>query len=138
MQGKLILAVLNVKSSYSTEIEEPLDGVNDIPDTLQWWIGTETAWRIKTFALDHDIHVHSVGSGSEELVQMALDNNSEHYDDVIACQHVLQFNDCDDVKEVKRLFKKTGLSPRLEVATGRFAFWKPDDAKYSTQSQPKE
>ena len=138
MQGTLILAVLNVKSSYSREVEEPLEGNNDIPDTLQWWIGTESAWRIKTFALDHDIHIYSVGSGSEELIQLALDNNSEHYDDVIACQHVLEFNDCGDVKEVQRLFKKTGLSPRLEVATGRFAFWKPDDAKYSTQSQPKE
>ena len=27
--------------------------------------------------------------------------------------------------------------PRLEIAIGRFAFWKPDDAKYRTQSTPK-
>jgi len=137
MQGTLVLAVLNVKSSYLRDVEESLEGKDDIPDTLQWWIGPESAWRIKTFALDHDIHVYSVGPGSAELVELAQENNAKHYGEVIACQHILAFKDCEDTKEVRRLFKKTGLSPRLEVATGRFAFWKPDDAKYRTQSQPK-
>ena len=138
MQGTLILAILNVKSSYSQEVEEPLESDYDIPDTLQWWIGTESAWRIKTFALDHDVHVYSIGSGSGEFVQLALDNNAKHYGDVIACQHVLRLNDCEDSDEVRELFKEIGLSPRLEIATGRFAFWKPDDAEYSTRSQPKQ
>ncbi|HEV3082078.1 MAG TPA: hypothetical protein VGY66_20015 [Gemmataceae bacterium] len=137
MQGTLVLAVLNVKSSYVRDVEESLEGEDDIPDTLQWWIGPESAWRIKTFALDHDIHVYSVGPGSTELVELAQENNAKHYGEVIACQHILAFKDCEDTKEVRRVFKKTGLSPRLEVATGRFAFWKPDDAKYRTQSQPK-
>jgi hypothetical protein len=137
MQGTLILAILNMKSSYAQEVEESLERDDDIPDTLQWWIGTESAWRIKTFALDHDIHVYSVGPGNEALVQLALDNNTKHYGDVIACQHVLQLTDCEDSEEVQKLFHSIGLASRLEVAPGRFAFWKPDDAKYSTQSQPK-
>jgi hypothetical protein len=131
------MAVLNVKSSYRQEIEEPLDGESDIPDTLQWWIGTDGAWRIKTFALDHDIHTYAVGGAGPNLVELAQANNLKHYGDVIDAQHVLEFQDCTDNKEVRRVFRRIGLTPRLEVAEGRFAFWKPDEAAYRTQSQPK-
>jgi len=136
MQGILVLAILSVKGSYLQEMEVTLEGEDDVPDTLQWWIATEGAWRIRTFAIDHDIHVYSVGVGSEELLQLALDNNSKHYADIISCQHVLRFTDCENTKVVEQRFGKIGLPPRLEVAAGRFAFWKPDDGKYRTQSQP--
>jgi hypothetical protein len=137
MRGILVLAVLNVKSSYLQEIEEPLGGVGDIPDTLQWWIAPDSAWRIKTFALDHDIHTHSIDKGGPDLVELAQANNLKHYGDVVESQHVLEFHDCTDMKEVRRVFQRVGLPPQLEVAEGRFAFWKPDEAKYRTQSQPK-
>lgn len=138
MQGTLVLAILIVKSSYLREVEEPLADDDDIPDTVQWWIAAEGACRIKTFALDHDIHVHSVGEGNAKLVEVAQANNAKHYGDVIAVQHVLVFKNCEDTTEVQKVFKKTGLPPRLEVASGRFAFWKPDDAKYKTQSEPRQ
>src|SRR5262245_52474850 len=137
MRGTLVLAVLNVKSSYLQEIEEPLDGEGDIPDTLQWWIAAGNAWRIKTFALDHDIHTCAMDKGGPELVELAQANNLKHYGDVVDSQHVLEFQDCTDAKEVRRVFRRVGLPPRLEVAEGQFAFWKPDEAKYRTQSQPK-
>src|SRR5262245_38647949 len=114
MRGTLVLAVLSVKSSYLREVEEPLDGADDVPDTLQWWIGEDVAWRIKTYALDHDIHTHSVDRGGHDLVALAQTNNRKHYGDVIASQHVLEFQDCTDAKEVRRVFKGVGLEPRLE------------------------
>jgi len=137
MRGTLVLAVLNVKSSYLREIEEPLDSESDVPDTLQWWITRDNAWRIKTFALDHDIHTHSIDKGGPDLVEFAQANNLKHYGDVVESQHVLVFQDCTDMQDVRRVFMRAGLPPQLEVAEGRFAFWKPDEAKYRTQSQPK-
>jgi hypothetical protein len=138
MRGTLVLAILNVKSSYRRNLEEPVKGKRDVPDTLQWWIpsGPKDAWRIKTFALDHDIHTYSIGRGKHELVDVAQENNRKHYGEVIAAQHVLEFADCTDAKEVRQVFRGLGLPPRLEVAEGRFAFWQPDAAKYHTQSQP--
>jgi hypothetical protein len=137
MQGTLILAVLDVKSSFIEEVEKPLENADDVPDTLQWWLAPGNAWRIKTFALDHDIHVYSVGAGTDGLIELAQSNNRKHYGDVITCEHVLRFLDCMNANDVQQVFKRVGLPPRLEVAEGRFAFWKPDEAKYRTQSQPK-
>lgn len=137
MQGTLILAVLNVKSSYLQEIEQPLDDATDVPDTLQWWIGADCAWRIKTFAIDHDIHTHSIEKGGQEVVELAQANNRKHYGDVIEVQHVVEFQNCTNAKEVQQAFRRIGLAPRLEVAEGRFAFWKPDEEQYRTKSQPK-
>lgn len=137
MQGTLLLAVLKVKSSYLQEVEQPLDEATDVPDTLQWWIGTDSAWRIKSFAIDHDIHTYSIEKGGPEVVELAQANNRKHYGDVIDAQHVVEFQDCSNATEVQQAFGRLGLAPRLEVAEGLFAFWKPDDARYRTKSQPK-
>lgn len=137
MKGTLILTLLKVKSSYLRELEEPLSDAGDVPDTLQWWLSSELAWRIKTFALDRDIHTYSIGSPGPTWVQVARENDQKHYGDVISLTRVLEFEDCTDVEEVTRVFRSAGLEPRLEVAAGRFAFWKPDEGRYWTQSQPK-
>jgi hypothetical protein len=137
MRGTLVLAILEVRSSYVDEVEEPLRSPDDVPDTLQWWIDANGAWRIKTFALDHDIHVHSVGTTKPGLVDLAQANNKKHYGDVISRQYVFEFFDCTDDEEVRRTFATHKLPPRLEIAPGRFAFWKPDDEEYRTKSTPK-
>ena len=135
MQGTLVLAILNVRSSYITETEEAIrDG--EVPDTLQWWLGDQ-AWRIKTFAVDHDIHTYSCGPNKPELLELAQQNNLKHYGDVIAAQHVLKFPECANAESVASVLAKAGLANRLEVAAPNFAFWKPDDARYRTQSKPK-
>ena len=134
LRGTLVLAVLTVRSSYQGNREEPCQP-GQVPDTLQWWIGSEQSWRIKTFAMDHDIHTHSTPS-RDGLVELARANNSKHYADVLAAEHVLEFADCTDEVEVGARFHAAGLEPRLEVADGRFAFWRPDAAEYRTQSSP--
>ncbi len=135
MQGTLIIAVLSIRGSYSRNVEEPV-GEGDIPDTLQWWISSERAWRIRTYALDHDIHTHAIARGGREVIQTALADTLKHYGDVVYVQYVVEFQDCTDADEVRRVFEQARLAPRLEVAAGRFAFWKPDDARYRTQSAP--
>jgi hypothetical protein len=136
MQGTILLAILNVTSSYSRNVERAVEGGADVPDTVQWWIGEQT-WRIRTFGLDHDIHPHMIAGTGPELLEFALQNNAKHYAELTAAQHVLRLVDCTDPVEVAKVCAGAGLPPRLEVAAGRFAFWKPDDAKYRSQTQPK-
>jgi hypothetical protein len=135
VQGTLVLAILNVRSSYIAETEESI-GDGEVPDTLQWWLGDQ-AWRIKTFAVDHDIHMYSCGPNKPGLVGLAQQNNAKHYGDVIAEQHVLEFDDCTNAETVAAVLASAGLANRLEVAALNFAFWKPDDVRYRTQSTPK-
>ncbi|HET6158390.1 MAG TPA: hypothetical protein VFE34_08610 [Dongiaceae bacterium] len=136
MRGTLLLAILSTRSSYAQEIEDPIDGPSDVPDTLQWWITPEVTWRIRTYALDHDIHTHEM-HGLADAIRLAPANNEKNYGDIIAAQHQFDFADCTDKSETDAALSEAGLTPRLEVALGQFAFWKPDDAKYRTQSTPR-
>jgi hypothetical protein len=137
MRGILFLAVLTVKRSYFRNVELSLEGADDIPDTLQWWFGADGCWRILTYALDHDIHTYQTGNSLQTTLELARKNNWDNYGDVIAAQQVIHFADCTNREELEAGFGRIGLVPRLEVNLGRFAFWKPDDAMYSTKSSPK-
>ena len=136
MQGTLVLTILTVQSSYLREVEQPLRKGVGVPDTIQWWIAPTGSWRIKTFALDHDVHTHSVGI-TVDLRAVALANTQKHYGDVIRSQHVIELADWLNTSERSAAFRAEGLEPRVEIKAGRFAFWKPDDARYHTQSRPK-
>jgi hypothetical protein len=129
----LVLAVLSVQSSYRENTEKP---AGRVPDTVQWWISAEATWRIKTFAMDHDIHIHQIPStfGPDQ----AISNTRKHYGDVIHSLHVLRFPDYTNERSVREVLKSADLATNLEVAPQGFAFWNPDHAKYRTQSQPKE
>jgi hypothetical protein len=137
MRGFLVLAILSVKSSYSRELEIALDGKDDIPDTLQWWFGEGGCWRIRTYAMDHDIHAYVIGNSPQTTLELAKKNNLKNYGDVIKVQHVIHFADCTDRSEVEAEFERIGLAPRIEIDPSRFVFWKPDEAVYSTKSTPK-
>jgi hypothetical protein len=136
MRGILVLAVLTVQSSYSQEIEIALEGSEGIPDTLQWGFGSSGCWRIRTYAIDHDIHAYKIGNSPQTTLEMANKNNLKNYGDVIKVQHIIDFVDCTNRSELEAEFGRIGLGPRLEIDGDRFAFWKPDDAVYSTKSTP--
>jgi hypothetical protein len=134
MRGTLVITILTIRSSYLRGFDESVrDG--DVADTIQWWIVPGDSWRIRTYAIDHDIHTQSIGSG-DGLQELALANAQKHYGDVIRSHHIVELADCLDPNETARAFEAVGLEPRIEVATGRFAFWKPDNARYQTQSEP--
>lgn len=139
MRGILLLAVLTAKSSYSREIEIPLESADDVPDTLQWWLSERDYWRIRTYALDHDIHTYQIAGSRQstlEALEMAEKNNRKNYGDIIGSQYEIHFVDCKNAAEVDAEFQRIGLAPRIEVAE-HFAFWKPDDAPYWTKSELK-
>jgi hypothetical protein len=135
MRGTIVLSILMVQSSYIKNIELTLESRDDIPDTVQWWISDQGSWRIKTFGLDHDIHPHFLGS-ADGLQEMALSNTRKHYADVIASEHIIELDDATNSSELISKCEKLGLSATIEVAPGQFAFWKPDEGRYFSQSQP--
>lgn len=133
----LILAILSIQSSYLQETEAP---AGNVPDTVQFWLLPRSAWRIKTFATDHDIHIHDIPSLSrpaEECVEFFVQNIEKSYGDVIAAMHVLHFDDYTDTAAVQATLKANGLKPHLEIAPAGFAFYNPDNGRYRTQSEPK-
>ena len=137
MRGLLFLAVLSVKGSYSRDLELSVEDANDVPDTLQWWFGARGCWRIRTYALDHDIHTYEIGNSAQTTLELAKKNNEKNYGDVIAAQHEIHFVDCANRGELEAEFRLIGLAPRLEIdVNGRYAYWKPDDAEYLTKSSP--
>ncbi len=131
-QGTLLLSILNVESSYLKNMEKPARG---IPDTLQWWIGKDESWRIKTFAMDHDIHIYRLDNVNDPLKYFKK-NNEKHYGDVILKTYVLEFSDVSSDEDIKKVFKEASLRQYYEK-TNNFLFWKPDKRKYKTQSKPK-
>jgi hypothetical protein len=110
---------------------------NDVPDTLQWWFGEGGCWRIRTYALDQDIHAFMIANSLQTTLELAKKNNLDNYGDVIMVQHVIHFVNCTDRVEVKAEFERIGLVPRIEIESGQFAFWKPDDRKHLSKSTPK-
>ena len=135
MRGILVIAVLAIKSSYSQNVELAL-GDEDVPDTVQWWLGEGGYWRLRTYAIDHDIHSYKIADTSSDMLELAQTNNQNNFGDIITAHHVIHFVNCDDPAERATEFGRIGLCPRLEISPGRFAFWKPDEAVYSTKSTP--
>jgi hypothetical protein len=131
----LVVAVLSVASSYSRNFET---AAGDPPDTVQWWLDAAGSWRIKTFALDHDIHVHSLGQTElGQLKALAVENTQKHYGDVVSRLVVLEFPSLAP-EATSVVLRDAGLGAALEVAPAGFAFWNPDGGLYRTQSRPEE
>ena len=136
-KGKLVVGILTVESSYGQDLERPAQGV---PDTVQFWIGPEGLWRIRTYAIDHDIHPHSLGDGGnvkDNPTEFARAHIGKSYGDVLASIVVLEFPDTGDPAATRRILADHAMKGSLEVAKVGFAFWNPDDGTYRTQTKPK-
>jgi hypothetical protein len=136
MRGTLLLAVLTIKSSYSRNLEIPVEGAGDTPDTLQWWFGDGGCYRIRTYAIDHDIHVFQIGDSPNTTLELARTNNLKNYGDVIKMWHEIDVANWTDASELHAAFGRIGFASRIEGKPGQFMFWKPDDAQYATKSRP--
>ena len=133
----LVLAILTTESSYAQEVER---SATDIPDTIQFWIAPDSDWRIRTYAVDHDIHVYKVGprpDGSRLTADQAAEHNAKHYGDITAKAVTLHFTDPGHEDEVRRVLAENGLAGVLEVGRGGVAFYNPDRGEYRTKSTPR-
>jgi len=128
----LVLAILDVRSSYLQDRQEPAE--RETPDTVQWWVGPDQTWRIRTFGIDHDLHLHHVSGGDpDSYVQYTRDD----YDGMIRSLFTLEFSDYTNSEIVESVLRQAGLRPDLEISEQHgFAFWNPDQGIYKTQSYP--
>jgi len=128
----LVVALLSTESSYKSEIERLSTGVED---TIQFSIGPSGRWRIRTYAIDHDIHIHSIDSETVDYA-FAEGHIDKHYDEILKKRYTLKFIDPNDSEDVSRVLQAAGLRGKLEVASAGFAFYNPDSQEYKTQSEP--
>ena len=92
MTGKLIIGQLNIQSSYIQNVELPSENGFD---TVQIWIDSERSWRIRTYFIDHDIHIHEVDL-EVEPVDFWNGHLARVYGDVLESVRCLSFNDATD------------------------------------------
>jgi hypothetical protein len=135
MKCLLYVAVLTIQSSYAQNVERPVVAAS-VPDTVQWWISPKESWRIKTFAIDHDIHTYQIGGEAAKNLEIARSSTLKSYGDVLSKQYEFTFENCLAGSKVRAEIKKAGLEPNLEIAPNGFWFLKPDDADYRTISTP--
>src|ERR1044071_3666270 len=81
MDTILVLFTLAIRSSYSRNLE--VDATESEFDTVQFFCSGGDSWRIKTYAMDEDVHAWNIGK-VEDLVALARTNTEKHYGDVLA------------------------------------------------------
>jgi hypothetical protein len=133
MQPLLIVFLLNVESSYVQNVERLSESHSD---TIQFLLIDGEAWRIKTYAIDHDVHVWNIGILEvDEFERLAESNTMKHYSDVLQRKVVAQGK--GSLESLASELQRQGLPPNLEISPGaEFAFWVPEPNVYSTRSTP--
>lgn len=134
MKTTLIIFFLGVQSSYSDNKEELVEGFGD---TVQWVIAEDQVWRVRTYSMDEDVHVHLVASERDPAVDyaaLARSNTEKHYGDVLEREMTLQSNDGPSGIEAGLI--ANGLDAHLNIAPSGVFFWSPIGTTYSTKSQP--
>lgn len=132
MDFVLIIFVLTIQSSYAQNAETAAMGSN--ADTVQFLIEPNQAWRIKTFAIDQDVHVYSLGETNAAIEEKAIASTERSYGDVIAKKYIIRSR--TGMEGLKAELKKHNLSQNLEISKSGFAFWVPENTEYRSKTQP--
>jgi hypothetical protein len=128
----LVICELDVQSSYLQN--EELPATERAFDTVQYYQAQSGAWRIKTYAVDEDVHVWSIGKADLDVVELAQSNTQKMYGDVLRVCRVFQTS--GGVDGLRIALVRHGLSPHLEMGDSGFVFWAPDGTRYRTPSSP--
>jgi hypothetical protein len=131
MAARLIVGVLNVRSSFRSGEERPWSK-GEAPDTVQWCVGEDgTAWRLRSYAFDHDLHALLCGvQGDWDADEAAVvEEMRAQYGDMLKSVHKIDVS----ARRAKKLLRESRLSQSVEVAPSGFAFWNPDGQPYQTQ-----
>lgn len=133
----LVLAILTVESSYQNRQERD---AGEIPDTVQFWLEDDGVWRVRTYAVDHDIHVHHLVGVVDSETKPRLPQLEAHleraYEGVLGPVYVLNFEDYTDAEAVRRELDAQSLPGELQTAEAGFYFYNPDGGEYRSQSEP--
>ncbi|WP_432837870.1 hypothetical protein [Dactylosporangium sp. CA-092794] len=131
----LLIAKLTVRSSYVLDSERPADGRFD---TMQFYLPDDglAVFRIRTFALDHDIHVQRLTPPNgtlEDRVAMLRAHLDRTVGPVLAA---VTFVSAPDLSR-QDLVAAGIVNGDLHVATEpTFAFWNPGGGQYHTRAAP--
>jgi hypothetical protein len=134
MNSTLVIFFLSVQSSYAENTEA--DATEDAFDAVQFYESERGSWRIKTYAVDQDVHAWSLGNEVEDIVALARSNTEKHYGDVLAEGYILRTD--AGIDGLRRELSERGLSEHLEIADSGFLFWAPEGSHYRTKSKPME
>ncbi|WP_342641444.1 hypothetical protein [Rhodoligotrophos ferricapiens] len=132
MKIALVIFFLTTQSSYLDNTEA--DATEGAFDTIQFLATDRGAWRIKTYAIDQDVHVWSIAGTPGDIVALARQNTEKHYGDVLAEGYVIETT--EGVEGVRSELRKRGLSDHLEIAENGMLFWAPEGTQYRTKSKP--
>lgn len=132
MKTVLVIFFLSVQSSYSGNTE--IAATPESFDTVQFYASNGSAWRIKTYAQDQDVHIWHLRSNIEDIVSLAKENTFKHYGDVLAEGYVIKTD--DGLEGVRRELSKRGLDVHLELPPSGAVFWSPVGSHYRTKSTP--
>jgi len=134
--GTLLVYILSVESSHAKDFERP---AGERFDTVQWWVGEGGNWRIKTYAIEADIHPYKLETKmpTAEVLQLAKRNTKKAYGDVIRRLVEVAVPAGLTNDELGKLLKKQGLSASFEWVEAGCLLWKPDEPDYRSQTKPK-
>ena len=128
----LVVGILTIESSYRANRGGP---ASRVPDTIQFWVTGDRSWRVRTYAVDHDIHVHALDPVPNEARTVAEEHIRRNYGDVLAKVVVLSVGK-ESSSDIATL-RTAGLQGSLERSAGGVVFWNPDGGRYHTQSTPR-
>lgn len=134
MKITLIIFFLGIESSYLDNRELPVKG---FADTVQWIVTEKSVWRVRTFAIDEDVHTYDLTGGigsATNWVELAQENTKKNYGDVLEGELVIVSS--DGLEGLRRELKAHGLDPNLNEGPAGLLFWSPQGTKYSTKSAP--
>lgn len=117
-----------------------MEGPKSVPDTLQWIVHENLALRVRTFSMDHDIHIWRLtpDPGQVNIIELLTENNVKHFGDVIDKQHILTFETLPTIEDANEKLVDAGLDGRFMKLVESYVFWSPDGEEYTTRSNPDE
>jgi hypothetical protein len=98
---------------------------------VQWWVNNNQTWRIRTFDINSDIHVHEIKQA------MTIDSIDElmkkRYSDILVGRYDFISISLHDNEIIINKMK----SGSLETSSkNSFSFWNHDDRAYCTKTNP--
>jgi len=136
IETTIILVPLLVRGSYIEDREIRLEELEDNIDTLQWIINDDITFRIRTFALDYDIHIHKVGKADFDIVEYAIQSNHKYYGNIMHRQYAQILNNFPALTEGNELLESLGLPGEFRPLFDKYMYWSPDREEYFSQSRP--
>lgn len=133
MKTVLVIVFLSVKSSYARNTCCAATG--EVFDTVQFYAAGGVSWRIRTYAIDEDVHIWCLGPAVLDIVALARTNTEKHYGDLLTEGYIIETE--AGLEGVRKELLTRGLSTHLELTKSGAVFWAAEGSHYRTKSAPK-